>query len=76
LVTADVLRLTANSLYNFKGLEHYKYKLRPHYSEPAYAVVKGRGFSPRNVLAMAHAFAGSPLRLLVWRTIRKACGSV
>jgi phosphatidylglycerol lysyltransferase len=68
------LRLTANPLYSFKGLEHYKYKLRPHYSEPVYAVVKGRHFSPLNVLAIAHAFAGSPLQLFAWQTIRKVLG--
>jgi phosphatidylglycerol lysyltransferase len=68
------MRMTANPLYNFKGLEHYKYKLRPHYSEPVYAVVKGRFFSPLNVLAIAHAFAGSPLQLFAWKFIRKAIG--
>jgi phosphatidylglycerol lysyltransferase len=68
------MRLTANPLYNFKGLEHYKYKLRPHYSEPVYAVVNGRHFSPLNVLAVAHAFAGSPLQLFAWQTIKKAIG--
>ena len=65
------LRLTANPLYSFKGLEHYKYKLQPHYSEPVYAVVKGRRFSLLNVLAIAHAFAGSPLQLFAWQTIKK-----
>ncbi|HEV2962749.1 MAG TPA: DUF2156 domain-containing protein [Candidatus Angelobacter sp.] len=68
------MRVTANPLYNFKGLEHYKYKLRPHYSEPVYVVVQGRRFSPLNVLAIAHAFAGSPLQLFAWRTIRKMLG--
>ncbi|HEV3042128.1 MAG TPA: DUF2156 domain-containing protein [Candidatus Angelobacter sp.] len=68
------MRVTANPLYNFKGLEHYKYKLRPHYSEPVYAVVRGRRFSLLNVLAIAHAFAGSPLQLFAWQTIRKALG--
>ncbi len=65
------MRLTANPLYNFKGLEYYKYKLRPHYSEPVYAVVTGRRFSPLNVLAIAHTFAGSPLDLFAWRTIKR-----
>ncbi len=68
------MRLTANPLYNFKGLDRYKYKFRPHYSEPVYVVVKGRHFSPLNVLAIAHAFAGSPLQLFAWQTIRKALG--
>lgn len=68
------MRLTANPLYNFKGLERYKYKLRPHYSEPVYAVVKGHSFSPLNVLAIAHAFAGFPLQLFAWKAIRKAIG--
>jgi phosphatidylglycerol lysyltransferase len=66
------MRLTANPLYNFKGLEHYKYKLRPHYSEAAYVVVNSRHFRPINVLAMAHAFAGSPLQLFAWRMFAKA----
>jgi phosphatidylglycerol lysyltransferase len=65
------MRLTANPLYNFKGLEHFKYKLRPHFCEPVYAVVQGRHFSPLNVIAIAHAFAGSPLQLFARETIRK-----
>lgn len=65
------MRLTANPLYNFKGLEHYKYKLRPHFSEPVYAVVQGRRFSPLNVIAIAHAFAGSPLQLFARQTVKK-----
>jgi len=56
------MRATANPLYNFKGLEHYKYKFRPHYSEPAYAVVNNSHFRPANVFAIARAFAGSPLQ--------------
>ncbi|HEY6251774.1 MAG TPA: phosphatidylglycerol lysyltransferase domain-containing protein, partial [Candidatus Angelobacter sp.] len=66
------MRLTANPLYNFKGLEYYKYKLRPHYTEPVYAVVTGRRFSPLNVVAIAHIFAGSPLELFAWRTLKRA----
>jgi phosphatidylglycerol lysyltransferase len=66
------MRLTANPLYNFKGLEHYKYKFRPHEFEPAYAVVNERHFSPINVLAIAHAFAGSPLQLFAWRTLKRS----
>jgi phosphatidylglycerol lysyltransferase len=65
------LRVTANPLYNFKGLEHYKYKLRPHYSEPVYAVVNDGRFHLIDVLAIAHAFAGSPLQLFAWETLRK-----
>ena len=65
------MRFTANPLYNFKGLEHYKYKLRPHYSEPVYAVVNDSRFRPANVFAIAHAFAGSPLQLFAWEVIRK-----
>lgn len=66
------MRLTANPLYNFKGLEHYKYKMRPHYCEPVYAVVTGRRFSPLNALAIARTFAGSPLELFAWRTLKRA----
>jgi len=66
------IRWTANPLYNFKGLEHFKYKLRPHYSEPVYAIVTGRRFSPLNVLAIAHTFAGSPMELFAWRTLKRA----
>jgi phosphatidylglycerol lysyltransferase len=65
------MRLTANPLYNFKGLEHYKYKFRPHYSEPAYAVVNDGRFHPVNVFAIAHAFAGSPLQLFAWQILKK-----
>jgi phosphatidylglycerol lysyltransferase len=65
------MRLTANSLYNFKGLEHYKYKFRPHYSEPVYAVVNDGHFHPMNVFAIAQAFAGSPLQLFAWQTLKQ-----
>ncbi|HWD98737.1 MAG TPA: DUF2156 domain-containing protein [Bryobacteraceae bacterium] len=68
------MRLTANPLYNFKGLEHYKYKLRPHYSEPVYAVVNDSRFRPADVFAIAHAFAGSPLQLFAWEVVRKLLG--
>jgi phosphatidylglycerol lysyltransferase len=65
------MRLTANPLYNFKGLEHYKYKFRPHHSEAAYVVVNSGHFHPINVLAMAHAFAGSPMQLFAWQVLKK-----
>jgi len=65
------MRLTANSLYNFKGLEYYKYKFRPHYSEPVYAVVNDSHFHPMNVFAIAQAFAGSPLQLFAWQTLKQ-----
>jgi phosphatidylglycerol lysyltransferase len=65
------MRLTANPLYNFKGLEHYKYKFQPHYSEAAYVVVNDGRFRPINVLAIAHAFAGSPLQLFAWQVLKK-----
>jgi phosphatidylglycerol lysyltransferase len=65
------MRLTANPLYNFKGLEHYKYKFRPHHSEAAYVVVNSGHFRPINVLAMAHAFAGSPMQLFAWQVLNK-----
>lgn len=65
------MRATANPLYNFKGLEYYKYKFRPHYSEPVYAVVNDRNFRPVNVFAIAQAFAGSPLQLFAWHTMKK-----
>lgn len=65
------MRITANPLYNFKGLEFYKYKFRPDFSEPVYAVVNDRNFRPANVLAIAQAFAGSPLQLFAWQTMKK-----
>ncbi|PYP88490.1 MAG: hypothetical protein DMG65_15155 [Candidatus Angelobacter sp. Gp1-AA117] len=65
------LRVSASPLYNFKGLEHYKYKFHPHYSEPAYVVVNKPHFEPVNVIAIAHAFAGSPLQLFAWQTLKK-----
>jgi len=68
------MKATANPLYNFKGLEHYKYKFRPHYSEVAYAVVNDRRFRPVNVFAIAHAFAGSPLQLFAWQTLKQNLG--
>ena len=68
------MKATANPLYNFKGLEHYKYKFRPHYSEVAYAVVNDRQFRPINVFAIAHAFAGSPLQLFAWQIVKQNLG--
>ncbi len=65
------MKATANPLYSFKGLEHYKYKFHPHYSEAAYAVVNDVQFRPANVLAIAHAFAGSPLQLFAWKTLKQ-----
>jgi phosphatidylglycerol lysyltransferase len=65
------MRLTANSLYNFKGLEYYKYKFRPHSSEPVYVVVNDAHFRPMNVFAIAQAFAGSPLQLFAWQTLKQ-----
>lgn len=65
------MRATANPLYNFKGLEYYKYKFRPHYSEPAYVVVNNSHFRVVNVFAIAHAFAGSPLQLFAWQTVKQ-----
>jgi phosphatidylglycerol lysyltransferase len=65
------MKATANPLYNFKGLEHYKYKFHPHYSEPAFAVVNDSRFRAVNVLAIAHAFAGSPLQLFAWHTVKQ-----
>ena len=65
------MRLTANPLYNFKGLEFYKYKFRPDYSEPVFAVVNDGTFHPANVFAIARAFAGSPLQLFAWQTLKK-----
>ena len=65
------MRLTANPLYNFKGLEHYKYKFRPDYSEPVYAVVNDKNFHLVNVFAIAQAFAGSPLQMFAWQTLKR-----
>jgi phosphatidylglycerol lysyltransferase len=65
------MRATANPLYNFKGLEYYKYKFRPHYSEPAYVVVNDSHFRFINVFAIAHAFAGSPLQLFAWQILKQ-----
>ena len=65
------MRLTANSLYNFKGLEYYKYKFRPQSSEPVYVVVNDAHFRPMNVFAIAQAFAGSPLQLFAWQTLKQ-----
>jgi len=70
------VKMTANPLYNFKGLEHFKYKFHPHYSEPVYAVVNKARFSPIDVLAIIHAFAGSPLQLFAWHTVKKIAGKL
>jgi len=68
------MRWTANLLYNFRGLEHYKHKFRPHGFEPVYVAMNNRHFEPGSVLAIARAFAGSPLQLFAWRTLKKNLG--
>jgi lysylphosphatidylglycerol synthetase-like protein (DUF2156 family) len=65
------MRWTANPLYNFKGLEHYKHKFQSHDFEAVYVAVNDDHFEAANVLAIAHAFAGSPLKLFAWQVFKK-----
>ena len=70
------MRWTANPLYNFKGLEYYKHKFRPHGFEPVYAVINHNHFQVGDVSAIAQAFAGSPLQLFAWKGLKKGLGQL
>jgi phosphatidylglycerol lysyltransferase len=58
-------RAHANRFYNFRGLLHFRLKMRPDYWETIYAISNERRFSPRTLYAIGRAFAGMPPVLAV-----------
>jgi phosphatidylglycerol lysyltransferase len=59
------LRAHGRRFYNFRGLEAFKAGMEPHAWEPVYAIMPGRQVRPRDLRAIAGAFAdGSPERLV------------
>jgi phosphatidylglycerol lysyltransferase len=67
LTTAlTLVRSHGRRFYNFRGLEHFKTKLRPQSWEPIYAISQESSFSPRTLYAIAGAFtAQSPMRTVI-----------
>ena len=54
------LRAHGRRFYNFRGLEYFKAKFDPPEWQPIYAMLPGRRTSPRDLYAIAAAFAGGP----------------
>lgn len=55
-------RAHGRRFYNFDGLDTFKAKFHPDYWEPIFAIASGERFSPRNLWAIAAAFAqGHPM---------------
>jgi phosphatidylglycerol lysyltransferase len=73
---ASLLALTrvhGRRFYNFRGLEHFKSKFRPHAWEPIYAISTEPAFSLRTLYAIAAAFTvQSPLLALAGGLTRAA----
>lgn len=53
-------RAHANRFYNFRGLEHFRVKMRPQHWETLYAISNERRFSIRTLYAVGAAFSGIP----------------
>jgi lysylphosphatidylglycerol synthetase-like protein (DUF2156 family) len=70
-----VSRRLASPLYSFAGLETFKAKFAPDAWIPLYAVAPGRGFGPRDALAVARAFAGGSLARYAARAATWATGA-
>lgn len=66
------VRRAGASLYSFAGLEAFKARFAPDAWLPLYAVAPGRAFGPRDLCAIARAFAGGSLRRFVVRALRRA----
>lgn len=60
--------------YNFRGLDAFKSKFRPHTWEPIYAISHEARFSPRSLYAIAAAFSGHPPLWAVTKGVLKAAG--
>jgi phosphatidylglycerol lysyltransferase len=61
-------RVLGSPLYGFRGLESFKAKFKPDAWLPLYCVSTGPAFSPRDMLAVARAFAGGSLARYALRT--------
>ena len=66
------LRAHGRRFYNFRGLEAFKAGMEPHAWEPVYAVMPGARVRPRDLRAIAGAFAGGSPELLVARALGSA----
>jgi phosphatidylglycerol lysyltransferase len=66
------LRAHGRRFYNFRGLESFKAGMEPHAWEPVYAVMPGSRVRPRDLRAIAGAFAGGPPERLVARALASA----
>ena len=62
-------RRLLSPLYSFEGLESYKAKFAPDDWLPLYCSAPGRFVGPRDVLAIARAFAGGSLRAYAARSL-------
>jgi phosphatidylglycerol lysyltransferase len=58
-------RAHANRFYNFRGLEQFRVKMKPHHWEPIYAISNEKHFTLRTLYDIGGAFAG----LSPWRAI-------
>jgi lysylphosphatidylglycerol synthetase-like protein (DUF2156 family) len=65
----------AAPLYSFRGLEAFKAKFGPDDWVPLYAVAPGTFFGPRDILAVARAFAGGSLSRYILRAIAWKAGA-
>lgn len=65
------VRRAGAPLYSFGGLETFKARFAPDAWLPLYAVAPGRTFGPRDLCAIARAFAGGSLRRFVVRALRR-----
>ena len=54
----NVARAHANRFYNFRGLEHFRAKLRPANWEKLYVISNQKRFTPQALYAVGGAFSG------------------
>lgn len=66
---SSLARRLGSRWYSFEGLEAFKAKFAPDAWVPLYCVAPGRRFSPRDMVAVARAFAGGSLRRYARRTL-------
>jgi len=60
------VRAHGNRFYNFKGLDAFKSKFRPHHWEPVFAISSERKFSILSLYAIAAAFTkGHPIKTVL-----------
>lgn len=66
-------RAHGRRFYNFKGLEDFKSKFRPHEWEPIFAISNQPSFTPRTIYAIAAAFSDKSSPVLQGiRALRRA----